>query len=141
MGGSLAQLAVLVRQGLPLPLARAVALRNYISLHNISSLIDTIVGGDDTRWIAAAGQVFEPSDGRAVATNELVRMMAHVMGRRAALIPVPIGLLRTLGEVAGRSELVSGAIDRVDTESVERLRSAFGWRPLESMPESLAFLS
>ncbi|MEC5293822.1 MULTISPECIES: NAD-dependent epimerase/dehydratase family protein [unclassified Aurantimonas] len=140
MQNSMTTLAGMVRKGLPIPLGCAAEPRHYISVHNLCDLIGTIVGSDDGRWAAAAGHVFEPSDGQAVATRDLIRMMGDAMGHRARLLPVPLGLLRALGAVTGRAELISGAIDRLDLAPVEELETAFGWRPVERMPESLAFL-
>jgi nucleoside-diphosphate-sugar epimerase len=141
MQNSMAMLARMVRKGVPLPLGSAVELRHYISVRNLCDLIETIVRTDDDHWAATAGRVFEPSDGQAIATRDLIRMMGETVGCQARLLPVPVAALRMLGTITGRSELVSGAIDRLEVAPVEELEAAFGWRPVERMPESLAFLA
>jgi UDP-glucose 4-epimerase len=141
MQGSIHTLAALVRKGLPIPLGAATEPRHYLSAANLCDLVETIVQSEDERWAQAAGKFFEPSDGQAVATRKLVQMMGSAMGRRARMLPVPVMLLRALGAVTGRSEMISGAIDRLDVAAPEELERHFGWRPIEQMPESLAFLA
>lgn len=141
MQNSMATLAGMIRKGVPIPLGSATAPRHYISIYNLCDLIETIVSSDDTRWTGAAGRIFEPSDGLAIGTRDLIRMMAAAMGRAPRLLPVPLALLRALGAVTGRSELIGGAIDPLDMAPTEELEAAFGWRPVERMPESLAFLA
>lgn len=138
--GGLATLSELVRKGLPLPLGAATVPRSYLSRRNLASLIAAMVSADADQWRKAASKIFEPSDGIAVGTRDLVRAMARQMGVSPRLLPVPAGLLRMGAALAGRGELVSGAIDRLDVAPVEELEAAFGWRPIEHMPESLAFL-
>ena len=138
--GGFVTLAKLVRKGLPLPLGSAVGPRSYLSRRNLASLIVAMVKADSDAWANAANRIFEPSDGQTVATRDLVRMMGDTMGRRARLLPVPPSLLRMAATAAGKKELVSGALDRLDVAPVEELEAAFGWRPVERMPESLAFL-
>ncbi len=140
MQNSIATLARMIGKGLPLPLGSATEPRYYISVHNLCDLMEAIVGSSEERWASAAGRVFEPSDGQAIATRDLIGMMDDAMGRRAVLLPVPTALLRALGKMTGRSELIGGAIDRLDVAPVGELETAFGWRPVERMPESLGFL-
>lgn len=140
MQNSLTVLARLIRRGLPIPLGSATAPRHYMSIRNLCDLVETIIRSSDDRWVSASGHIFEPSDGQAIATDDLIRMMGAAMGRKPRSLPVPLAVLRMMGAATGRSELVSGAIDRLDVAPVEELEAAFGWRPLERMPESLAFL-
>lgn len=139
-GGGFAMLSKLVRKGLPLPLGAATAPRSYLSRRNLASLIVAMANAGDDAWKSAAGRVFEPSDGVVVGTRDLVHAMAAHIGVAPKLLPVPLGLLRIAAAATGKMELVSGAIDRLDVAPVGELEAAFGWRPLERMPESLAFL-
>lgn len=141
MGGSLATVVRLVARGVPLPLGFARAPRNYISVGNLTDLLDTIAGAPDGAWQSAAGRAFDPCDGDPVATDELVRMIGRALGRPARLLPVPLGVLRTLGRLAGRVEMVSGAIDGLELADNVALREIFGWTPHERLPESLGFLA
>lgn len=138
--GGLATLSRLVERGLPLPLGAARASRAYLSRNNFSSLILAMVNADEANWSAATGRVFEPSDDQAVATCDLIRMMATQLGRAAHLVPVPLSLLRSLGAMTGRSEMVAGATDGLEVASADEIAGYFAWRPEEQMPQSLAFL-
>ncbi|WP_428031363.1 NAD-dependent epimerase/dehydratase family protein [Ancylobacter sp.] len=138
--GGFAALAKLVGKGLPLPLGAARAPRAYLSRRNLSSLIVTMAGMDAARCRAAAGRIFEPSDGQGVATRDLALMMGASLGRTPMLLPVPPVLLRAAGRAIGRADLVRGVVDRLETAPATELEAAFGWRPVEQMPESLAFL-
>jgi len=140
MRNSIAALTRMVEKGLPIPLGLATQTRHYISVRNLCDLIMKIVMADENQWAAAAGKIFEPSDNQGIATRDLVQMIAHAKGRRARLIPAPLILLRAMGSMTGRSELISGAIDGLDVAPVVELEAAFGWRPVEQMPESLAFM-
>jgi len=141
MRNSMGMLARLVGRGMPLPLGSAKAPRHYVSLRNLVSLVEAIVASDGPAWASAAGQAYEPSDGTPVSTRDLVRMIGEVTGRNARLLPFPVPLLRLAGAVTGRSELVGGAIDELAVAPVADLERLFGWRPVERMPESLAFLA
>ena len=138
--GGFATLARLSRKGIPLPLGLARAPRAYLSRRNLASLIGCMLKADAARWSAAAGRRFEPSDGERVATRDLVRMMGSQTGRPTRLLPVPVSLLRAVGVLARRNEMIRGAVDALEVADPVELLEAFGWRPIERMPESLAFL-
>jgi UDP-glucose 4-epimerase len=138
--GGFGTLAALVRRGLPIPFARAVAPRAYLSRRNLCDLLVSIAGADDRQWAAAAGRCFEPSDGRPVGTADLVRMLGHACRRPAWQIAVPLPALRAVGRLTGKAAVIAGALDPLDVIGNEPLTQIFGWRPAEQMPASLAFL-
>lgn len=140
MRGSLATLAALVRRGIPIPLGSANAPRYYMSLRNLIDLVARIVESEGEAWRATTGKNYSPSDGQAIPTNRLVDMLGAAVGRKALLVPFPTGLLRSIGAMAGKSDLISSALDQVDVPPSAELAHAFGWRPIEQMPESLSFL-
>lgn len=139
-GGGFGMLAALVRRGLPLPFARAVAPRAYLSRRNLCDLLVSIVCADAHQWAAAAGNCFEPFDGEPVGTADLVRMLALASGRHTRQIPVPLPVLRALGRITGRGTALAGALDPLQVAGNEPLARLFGWTPAERMPESLGFL-
>lgn len=138
--GGLATLSGLVARGVPLPLGAAREPRAYLSRRNFASLVLAFVHADEAQWDAAAGRIFEPWDGQAVATRDLVGMMATQLGRQPRLIPVPLVLLRAIGVVMGRSELIAGATEALEVSSADEMVRPFGWLPEEQMPQSLSFL-
>lgn len=138
--GGFLVLSRLVRKGYPLPFGMATAKRAYLSRCNLASLIVTISKADDDTWSKASGAVFEPSDGKPIGTGDLVRMIAQQIGVAARLVPVPPSALRLLASIVGKKELIAGAIDELAVASPTDLEQSFGWRPVEHMPNSLAFL-
>lgn len=137
---SFSMLASMVRSGMPIPLGSATALRHYISKRNLCDLLETVISCDEQKLSNASGKIFEPSDNSAVSTRGLVEMIAATIGRKPFLVSVPVQLLRAVGSVTGGAELVSGAVDGLNVAPPVELEQAFGWRPLEKMPDSLAFL-
>lgn len=138
--GGMATLAGLVRRRVPLPFGMARAPRAYLSRENLASLVLRMAASDEASWAAASGKIFEPSDGHPISTTDLISIIARRTGVSVVNLPVPLPLLRAAGTLAGRSELIAGAIDALEVESPARLEEAFGWTASERMPESLGFL-
>jgi nucleoside-diphosphate-sugar epimerase len=118
-------------RALPLPLARVDNVRSIVSVWNLCDLIWSLLRRD----IPAAG-VFMISDGQDISTPELIRRLAHFMGRPARLFPAPIALLRAGAAVTGKSDEFrrlcgSLVVDMGDT------RTRLGWTPPVSLEEGL----
>lgn len=139
--GGVQTLARMVQRGLPLPLGSATAERAYLSLPNLASLLVAIARANDAQWQSAAGNIFEPSDGKTISTSDLARMMASELQMPLRMVSVPASLLRALAKATGKSDFVSSAFDELTVPPIEALDRAFGWRPTECMPQSLQFLS
>ncbi|MFQ5773405.1 MAG: NAD-dependent epimerase/dehydratase family protein [Kiloniellaceae bacterium] len=133
--GAAANFALLVRavaRGLPLPLARVRNRRSFLYVGNLCSAIEACLTHP-----AAAGGVFEVSDGPPISTPDFVRRIGAALGRPARLLPCPPGLLRLAGRLLGRSatvERLTGDLVADDRELRERL----GWRPPTDMAAALA---
>lgn len=139
--GGFAALARLAGKPIPLPVGAARAPRAYLSRTNLVSLFRAIALAGPERWNAAAGRVFEPWDGQAISTRDLAKMMGATQNCSPLLLPVPPALLRGIGAITGRQELVAGVVDGLEMAPLHHLATAFGWRPVEQMPQSLAFLA
>lgn len=140
MGGSLSTMISLVRSGIPLPFALANEPRDYISINNLADLIWRIVEEQISGASRSGVTVYEPCDGQSLATNELVRLIAKSLGRKAALFPVPTILITSILKLFGKAELADGAFGHLEARGNFELNRDFGWSPKESMPESLSFL-
>ena len=111
----------LVDSGMFLPLASVDNRRSFVFLGN---LVDAIVACIEHPQ--AAAQTFLVSDGEDVATPELVRRIAKVLGRPARLFPCPVSALRLIGGAIGKS----GAIERLTSSLVvdsASIGSVLGW--------------
>ncbi len=122
--GNKANLHALLRaiaRGVPLPLA---SIRNRRSLVHVDNLADAIACAVDTAQGLRCYTVADVD----LSTPDLVRALAQGLGRAPRLWPCPIGALRLLGRLTGRT----GAIERL-TESMllerARVMRELGWRP------------
>lgn len=120
-----------VTRGWPLPLG---AVRNRRSLLYLGNFVDAI--RICIEHPAAAGQTFLVDDGQPVSTPELVRAVAHAMGRPARLLPVPIGLLEFGGALLGRRAAVARLTGSLWLDS-SLIRTRLGWTPPYSMAAGL----
>ncbi|MDA8127771.1 MAG: SDR family oxidoreductase [Betaproteobacteria bacterium] len=121
-----------VARGWPLPLG---AIRNRRSLLYLGNFVDAIRAC--LEHPAAAGQTFLLDDGRPVSTPELVRAIAHAMGRPAHLLPVPVGVLTFAGALLGKRAAVARLTGSLQVDS-SAIRERLGWTPPYSMEAGLA---
>ncbi|MHB1091303.1 UDP-glucose 4-epimerase family protein [Thiobacillus sp.] len=121
-----------VHKGWPLPLGAIHNKRSLLYLGNFIDAIQLCV-----EHPAAAGQTFLLDDGKAVSTPDLVRAVAHAMGRPARLLPMPVGVLRLAGGLLGKREAVERLTGSLFVDS-SAIRTRLGWTPPFSMAAGLA---
>jgi len=120
-----------VARGWSLPLG---AIRNRRSLLYLGNFVDAIrLCVEHTN---AAGQTFLLDDGEPVSTPELVRALAHAMGRPARLLAVPVGVLELAGALLGKRAAVARLTGSLYVDS-SLIRSRLGWTPPYTMRQSL----
>jgi nucleoside-diphosphate-sugar epimerase len=121
--GNLARFCRLARSGWPVPLGGIVNRRDLVGVDNLANLIERCV------WHpAAAGQVFLVSDGEALSTPQLYRLIAEGLGRRARMFKVPVAWMRALGGALG----LGAEIDRLSQSlevDISKTRDLLGWEP------------
>jgi nucleoside-diphosphate-sugar epimerase len=129
--GNLRRLIRLVERGVPLPLAAVQNKRSMVGLDNlISAILATAVHP------GAAGQTFLVSDGTDLSTPDLLRQIASGLDRRAPLWPMPVGLLRQFGSLAGRRAEVDRLVGSLVVDST-RLSRTLSWHPQTSVTEGI----
>lgn len=130
-GNFLSMLRVL-RRGWPLPLASCSNRRSLVGLTNLVSLLEKCVTHP-----AAAGQVFLAADGEDLSTPELLRQVAHALGRKAWLLPFPPAMLRLATRITGREGIYERLCSslQIDTGKTHEL---LGWTAPLSVDEELA---
>ena len=121
-----------VARGWPLPLG---GIRNQRSLLYLGNFVDAI--RLCVEHPAAAGQTFLLDDGRAVSTPELIRAVAHAMGRPARLFAVPVCVLEMAGAMTGKRTEVARLTDSLWVDS-SFIRSHLEWTPPYSLEAGLA---
>lgn len=122
-GANVARLVGLVERGVPLPFASIANRRSLLSLANLCDFVALAL-----EHPRAAGHVWLLSDGEDFSTPDLVRLIATALGRPARLLPCPVGLLRALGALTGRSAEVARLTGSLQVDS-EPARRELGWRP------------
>ncbi|MDZ7593968.1 MAG: SDR family oxidoreductase [Thiobacillus sp.] len=121
-----------VARGWPLPLG---AIRNRRSLLYLGNFVDAI--RLCVEHPGAAGQTFLLDDGQAVSTPDLVRALAHAMGRPARLLAVPVGVLELAGALLGKRAAVARLAGSLYVDS-SAIRSRLGWVVPYSLQQGLA---
>lgn len=121
-----------IDQGRLLPLA---TLDNRRSLVSVWTLCDLLIRA--LEHSAAVGCTWMVSDGEDVSTPQLVRRIAHLMGRRARLVPAPLALLRVAGALLGKGAEMRRLCDSL-TVDIGPTRERLGWSPPMTMGDALA---
>lgn len=127
--GNLARLGKLVRAGLPLPLGGLRNARSLIHVANLSEALQACL-----QHPRAAGQVFHVRDNRDYSTPDILRGVAHSLGRPARLFRFPVSLLRLGARLAGQEaafEQLAGWLQVDDTAIRQLLDFQPRTRPFE----------
>lgn len=139
--GGVALLARLVNSGLPLPIGRAVAPRDYLSRANLAALIAALAILDHHGFSLLARTAWEPSDGYPLSTRELAQTMAAVMGRPARIFSAPPALVEAGAKLFGRKEQAQALFTPMLCTNSSILRLTAKWEPCTDPATNLAYLS
>jgi len=120
-----------IAKGLPLPLG---AVHNQRSLLALDNLVDFIVLC--THHPKAANEVFLIADGEDVSTTELLQKVAKAMGKKARLMPVPVGLMTFVAKLLGKEDVANRLFGSLQVDST-KARALLGWKPVVTMDEQL----
>jgi nucleoside-diphosphate-sugar epimerase len=112
VGGNFLQLLNILRRGVPLPLARV---QNRRSLIYRGNLVDALVCC--VRDIRAAGQTYLVSDGEDLSTPELIRRLGNALGVTVRLWPIPLSVLRWMGQVIGKQAVIDRLLGSLQVNS------------------------
>jgi UDP-glucose 4-epimerase len=116
----------------PLPLGAIENRRSFVSIWNLCDLMVHVL-----EHPLASGRTWMVSDGEDLSTPELVRRLASAMGRRAKLLPVPVGMLRLFGALIGRNAEMGRLCGSLVVD-IEPTRRELGWSPPTTVDEGLA---
>jgi nucleoside-diphosphate-sugar epimerase len=129
--GNFGALMRAVQRGWPLPLGAIYNKRSLVALDNLVDLIITCLDHP-----AAANQIFLVSDAEDISTTELLRRMAHALGRPACLMPIPVSLLKVGAGLLGRRDMVQRLCGSLQVD-ISKARTLLGWSPPICMEEGL----
>lgn len=130
--GNFDRIRRLVSSGFPLPFRAVRNRRSFVGLDNLIDLIITCL-----EHPAAANETFLVSDNDDISTTELIRNMAHAMGRPARLIAMPVGLLTAGARLLGRGDEAKRLLSSLQVDC-SKARQLLGWEPRVSIGEGLA---
>ena len=128
--GNMLRLLRLVQRGWPLPLGAVHNRRNLCYVGNLASAITAAAKSRQARGLYVA------CDRRAFSTVELVRSLAHGMGRKAMLVPVPAALLRAAAAALGQADAARRLLGSLEADS-SKLERELAWSPPFSEDEAL----
>lgn len=132
VAGNLRSLLNCLRRGIPLPLASVDGnRRSLVGVDNLSSLIALCL-----HHPAAAGRVWMVGDGEDVSTSGLIRALARVLHVTPRLWRCPVGLLRLVGVLTGRSATVARLCGDLVVD-IGPTREQLGWVPPLSLLDGL----
>jgi nucleoside-diphosphate-sugar epimerase len=129
--GNFIRLVQAIDQGLPLPLAGADNQRSLIYLDN---LVDALI--TCATHPAAAGQTFLLSDGTDVSTAQLIRKIAHALGKHNRAFYFPPALLRMAAILLGRKDQADRLFGWLQVND-SKIRSELGWMPPYTLEQGL----
>lgn len=125
----------LAGKGWPLPLGCVTSnRRSFLSIYNLISFIEVCIVHPN-----AANQVFLVSDGQDVSTRTLIEQLANVQGRKAPMLPIPIGLLKIAGRLTGKATMVDRLVESLQVD-VDKNKRMLDWTPPYSMEQSLTLM-
>lgn len=123
----------LVIKKIPLPFGSIK--NNQRSLVSVYNLVDLIV--KCIYHPNAANQTFLVSDDHDLSTTEMVKLMAKVQGVNPWLVPVPVWILKLLGKVTGKSDMISRLTDSLQVD-ITHTKETLNWTPPYSVEEGFA---
>lgn len=126
------RLLTLAHSGLPIPLASIANHRSMVSIWNLCDFICTLL-----RHERPLSGVFMVADGEDISTADLILRLAHLMQRPARLFSVPIGALRALAALTGRTAELNRLCSSLAVD-ISPTRVRVGWSPPLTLEVGLA---
>lgn len=116
--------------GIPLPFERVGNQRSLVSVFNFIDLIMTALVHPK-----AAGEIFMVSDDRDLSLNELIKLMAKVQGKKARLLPVPVGVMKLAASVLGKKSYADRLFGNLQVD-IEKTKKLLDWKPPYTFEET-----
>lgn len=132
--GNFGMLTKLVSKLPVLPFGLANNRRDFIAVQNLADLLVTCATHPD-----AAGHTFLASDSETVSIKEFTNAMAKGLGKRVVQLPIPVGLMRLVGKVTGKSVMIEQLFGNLEVDS-SNIQQVLGWTPPFTMEQAMATL-
>jgi nucleoside-diphosphate-sugar epimerase len=132
VGGNFLQLLNFLGKGIPLPFAGVENRRSLIYRGNLVDALSRCVHDK-----LAAGQTYLLSDGEDLSTPELIRRLARALKLPSRLWPMPLSVLRCLGQIVGKEAMIDRLVGSLQVDS-SRIRQELNWYPPYLVDQGLA---
>lgn len=132
-----ANFSLLVKLVSALPVLPFGLANNLIDVISVNNLADLLV--KCAEHPNAAGHTFLASDGETVSIKEFTNAIAKGLGKKVFQLPIPVGLMRLVGKVAGKSATMEQLFGNLEVDS-SNTREILGWTPPFTMEQSMASL-
>ncbi|MCG3741742.1 UDP-glucose 4-epimerase family protein [Vibrio cincinnatiensis] len=132
--GNFGMLTKLVRKLPVLPFGLANNRRDFIAVQNLTDLLVTCATHPN-----AAGHTFLASDGETVSIKGFTNAMAKGLGKKVFQLPIPVGLMRLIGKVTGKSAMIEQLFGNLEVDS-SNIKEVLGWAPPFTMEQAMASL-
>lgn len=120
-----------LNKGVPLPLG---AINNQRSIIALGNLVDFIIVCIDHP--AASNQVFLVSDGVDLSTTQLLHCLARALGKKARLLPLPVGMLKLVASIFGKKALAQRICESLQVD-ISKNNELLGWTPPVNMTKAM----
>ena len=118
-------------RNVPLPLGAINNQRSLVALENLVDLVVTCIDHP-----AAANNVFLVSDGEDLSTTLLLRRLAHALGSKSWLLPVPALILTLSAALIGKKAIVQRLCNSLQVD-ISKTCDVLNWRPPVSVDNAL----
>jgi nucleoside-diphosphate-sugar epimerase len=131
--GNIQLLINLLRRGVPLPFASLANQRGFIPVADLATLALAVAQAETPPPVVLAAHP------ETISTPDLIRALADGLGIPARLFPCPAALLGLGASLLGRGAMWQSLSGNFAT--APRAALGLGWKPAESLAESLAATS
>ncbi|MEZ8144288.1 UDP-glucose 4-epimerase [Enterovibrio norvegicus FF-454] len=132
--GNFGMLAKLASKVPVLPFGVANNRRDFIAVQNLVDLLVTCATHPE-----AAGHTFLASDGEAVSTKDFTNAIAKGVGKKILQLPIPIGVMRLVGKLTGRSPMIEQLYGNLEVDP-SNIKEVLGWIPPLTMEQAMTSL-
>jgi nucleoside-diphosphate-sugar epimerase/GT2 family glycosyltransferase len=129
--GNFMELISWLEKGFPSPLGAIHNKRSLVALGNLVDFVMTCL-----KHPKAANQTFLVSDGVDLSTPELLKMTMSAMNKNVQLIPVPLGVLKWVGQLLGKKAYI-GRLSESLRVDISKNHELVGWIPPVSVEKAM----
>jgi nucleoside-diphosphate-sugar epimerase len=127
--GNLNQLYRTVQRGVPWPFGAFENRRSFVSIQNVCAAVEALLK------VSAPPGVYQVADDEALATNDVVRLIAEALGRKPRMWNVPPSWMRGMARIGDALQLPlnSERLSKITDSYVvsnSKLKNALAWQQM-----------